>query len=73
MVLQIMIWLRLSDLEEEGVWKDPDNKETLTFTNWADGQPDNYKGDEHFGMFWHSGKWNDGNKIAVKYILCELT
>lgn len=27
------IWLRISDEEKEGHWKDPDNKEELTFTN----------------------------------------
>ena len=27
------IWLRISDEEREGHWKDPDNKESLTFTN----------------------------------------
>ena len=68
------IWLRLSDHEEEGVWKDPDNKETLTFTNWANPQPDNFNGYEHFGMFWYSGKWNDViQSRGASYILCELT
>ena len=68
------IWLRLSDHEEEGVWKDHDNKETLTFTNWAKTQPDNSGGNENYGIFWYAGKWNDGNVVhGVSYILCELT
>ena len=68
------VWLRLSDHEEEGVWKDPDNKETLTFTNFADPQPNNSNGNEHFGIFWYDGKWNDENEShGVQYILCELT
>ena len=67
------IWLRISDEEEEGLWKDPDNKEILTFTNGAQGQPDNYRDNENYGMFWYSGKWNDAPAAySVSYILCEL-
>ena len=69
------IWLRLSDHEEEGIWKDPDNKETLTFTDWHDNQPDNYNGNEDYGLFWIMiGKWNDATVLhGVSYIMCELT
>ena len=67
-------WLRLSDHEEEGVWKDPDYKDSLTFTNWADPQPDNYNGHEHFGILTYAGQWNDVKEShVVSYILCELT
>ena len=59
--------------KKEGVWKDPDNKEVLTFTNWAQGQPDNYRDNENYGMFWYSGKWNDAPAAySVSYILCEF-
>ena len=68
------IWLRLSDHEEEGVWKDPDNKDALTFTNWSEPQPDNFNGIEHFGIFSYAGMWNDAREAhGVSHILCELT
>ena len=67
------IWLRISDAEEEGIWKDPDNKEILTFTTWAPRQPDNSGGHENYGIYWYAGKWNDGNVgHGCSYILCEL-
>ena len=68
------IWLRISDAEEEGVWKDPDDKEVLNFTNWSPSQPDNAHGQENYGIYWYAGKWNDGNAVyGVSYIVCELS
>ena len=67
------IWFRISDEDKEGIWKDPDNKEVLMFTNWVPRQPDNYRGNENYGIFWHAEKWNDAPAAyGVSYILCEL-
>ena len=62
-----------------------DNKEVLMFTNWEPGQPDNYRGNENYGIhmvfwyagihmvFWYAEKWNDAPAAyGVSYILCEL-
>ena len=70
-----VIWLRISDEEREGTWKDPDNKESLTFTNWDSGQPNNRGGNEHWGyMFSYDGKWGDNSDSEyLSYIVCELT
>ena len=69
------IWIRISDAEKEGTWKDPDNKEVLTFTNWDSGQPNNSGGDQHWGFMRSSdGEWGDADdSYALSYIVCELT
>ena len=68
------IWIRISDEQTEGVWKDPDNKEALTFTNWYPGEPDNWNGQEHRGSMLNDGKWVDYKRDkAMSYIICELT
>ena len=46
------VWIRLSDQVEEGVWKDPDNKEILTFTNWYLSEPNNRFGRQHWRFMW---------------------
>ena len=70
------IWIRLSDQEKEGEWKDPDNKEILTFTNWSSGHPNNRNGRQHWGYMWSNwaGRWgalSDGG--STYHIACELT
>ena len=69
------IWIRISDEEREGTWKDPDNKESLTFTNWYWSQPDSYGGDHDWGtMSKYSGQWYaDSDSGTNSYIVCELT
>ena len=53
----------LSDAEDEGVWEWITG-EQISFTNWANGEPNNENGNEDYGMFYYqftTGKWNDGN------------
>ena len=67
------VWLRLSDEEKEGVWKDPENRETLTFQNWERGQPNNVKGRQHHANFKAPGKWNDFPAThKFRHVVCEL-
>ena len=64
------ILLRISDIEQEWVWKDPDHKEVLHFTNWAKTQPN--KG-EHYAIMSRTGRWWDKKeKHLVSHILCQL-
>lgn len=69
------IWLRISDEEKEGTWKDPDNKESLTFTFWKrdHGEPDNRYGREHWvtmlnpsAQFGNYGLWTDESHLHTK-------
>ena len=70
-----IFWIRISDEEKEGTWKDPDNKEVLTFTNWNYDQPNNSGGPQSWGeMYYSDGKWNDDSDTGTNdYIVCELT
>ena len=67
------IWIRISDNGSEGIWKDPDNKEILTFTYWDSNQPNNNNGEQHWGMMRMNGKWNDeSDSFKLYFIACEL-
>ena len=69
------IWIRLSDQDTEGIWKDPDNRETLTFDNWDSGQPNDRwsGGQQHVNFKGLSGKWNDYHAThEVRHVICEL-
>ena len=48
------LWLKISELEQEIVWKDPDHKEVLHFTNWAETQPNI---GEHYAIMDRNEKW----------------
>ena len=40
------------------------NGESVSYTNWAPGEPNNHGGTESYGMFYHKfedGTWNDGD------------
>ena len=69
-------WLRVSDIYEEGVWKDFETLEDMKFTNWGSNEPndaDESHGGEDYAILINSGYWND-----IYYggwntrILCEL-
>ena len=51
-------WLGFADEEAKGeyVWV---NGEKNDYTNWGDGQPDNWENSEHYGSLSRDGKWND--------------
>ena len=63
--------LRISDIEQEWIWKDTDHKEVLHFTNWAGTQPNS--GEHYAIMAGYNGKWWDKQeKHLVSHILCQL-
>lgn len=66
-------WIAGNDLAEEGVfyWEFRQRK---VYTNWDDGQPDNYRGNEHCSMIWHRNgrfRWNDGPCTDRNFFICE--
>jgi hypothetical protein len=56
------LWIGLNDVQNEGtfVWA---SGEPLIYTNWAPGEPNNFNGDEHYGIMYprtfSTGEWND--------------
>ena len=56
-------WTGLNDAKQEGKFEWVSG-ESVTYTNWAAGQPDNYGGNEDYALMWNprSGLWNDGNE-----------
>lgn len=54
-------------------WKWVDGK-TLSYANWADGEPNDQDDDECYGMFFYQypdGTWNDGTGTDDYPFLCE--
>ena len=69
------IWLRLTDEETEGTWKDPENRETVTFQNWQENQPNNLQNKQHHVSFRGTlGEWGDldAETFLVTHVICEL-
>jgi hypothetical protein len=52
-------WIGFSDEAVEGTWVWASG-ETVTYTDWASGEPNNYKGIEDYAVInWENGGWND--------------
>jgi Ca2+-binding RTX toxin-like protein len=67
------LWIGLTDAVNEGVFRWA-NGETVTYTNWAPGQPDNFR-DEDYAEFngISPGKWNDlPNATALRRGIIEI-
>ncbi len=59
-------WIGLTDEEQEGNWQWVSG-ESITFTNWLPGQPDNW-GNEDYVHTWHGGgRWNDNTSSGQYY------
>ena len=52
------VWIGFTDEEEEGNWQWVTGEE-VTYTNWAEGEPNNGGGEEHYAEMWADGTWND--------------
>lgn len=63
----------LTDEEEEGHWRWVSG-EPFEYSNWADGEPNNQGGIEHYGLYYwknSDGKWNDGDFSGSPAFICE--
>ena len=71
-------WLRVSDIYEEGVWKDFETLEDMKFTNWGPGEPDDQANQiidahsEDYAVLLDNGYWNGIPSNIGAWILCEL-
>jgi hypothetical protein len=68
-------WTSGSDDGHEGLWVWTSTGKQSIYTNWNTGQPDNYKGSEHYLLKNHGGrsKWNDNPGTNTAYAICEAT
>ncbi len=56
------VWLGGSDKDKEGTWKwmaGPEKGQTFSYTNWTNGEPNNYNNEDYLMMYASTGKWND--------------
>jgi hypothetical protein len=64
------VWLGASDTTTEGSWL-WNTGETVVFTNWDSGQPDNGSGSEDCALMRGSGRWNDDQCGSDHGYVCE--
>ncbi len=63
-------WLGLTDLASEGVWRWMDGS-PLTYENWYEGEPNNWRDEEDCASFWVGPAWND-IRCNIEYgTICE--
>ena len=63
-------FIGLNDLAVEGsfVWS---NQQTLGYSNWNAGEPNNWQGLEDVAMITSTGRWNDVNPTSISRALQE--
>merc|ERR1711971_1173152 len=62
-------WIGLTDIFHDGTWVWDNLGKPLDFSNWAPGEPNNYRGLQHCAAIklrWENGKWDDVSCEAVK-------
>ncbi|KAM7343759.1 C-type lectin mosGCTL-7-like [Cochliomyia hominivorax] len=64
-------WLGASDLSHCGTWSWIKNGQTLLYTNWGPGEPNNAGGNEHCLELLNNGQWNDFNCNENRRVICE--
>ncbi|XP_065146852.1 C-type lectin domain family 17, member A-like [Paramisgurnus dabryanus] len=64
-----IVWIGLTDIEEEGKWKWVDGS-TLTIRFWWPGEPNNYKDVEDCALSYKQG-WNDVPCTDAFQSICE--
>lgn len=69
---QRAFWFGLNDQGKEGLYSYT-SKMPITYTNWARGQPNNWRGGQNCVELWSStGQWNDNNCSTVLPFICSV-
>ncbi|XP_062613584.1 C-type lectin lectoxin-Thr1-like [Saccostrea cucullata] len=68
------VWVGGTDQETEGVWKWASTNTNINFTFWAQGEPNDFRGNEDCLEFAEDKGWwwNDNNCEATMSFLCEI-
>ena len=66
------VWIGIDDKSKEGKFAYASDGKSIKFTNWAYGQPDNYR-DEDCAHLWneYGFKWNDLGCSKKNSFICE--
>lgn len=64
-------FLSMTDATTEGKFTYPTG-ETLVYSNWAPGEPNNNGGAENCVEILTNGKWNDKNCKEQRLVICEF-
>ena len=68
-------WLGATDIYSEGKWKWITG-DSLSYSNWADGEPNNSNDEDYLMLYNETGKWNDSHDIYYDFsdsysFICE--
>ncbi|KAK7467835.1 hypothetical protein BaRGS_00036941, partial [Batillaria attramentaria] len=74
----VSVWLGGTDSSDEGTWVWDASRRPVQFTEWADNEPNNWKGISSNGedcleiRYNYNFKWNDVTCSLKQYHLCEI-
>ena len=63
-------WIRFSDVDREGYWRDFDNNAAVHFSNWASGEP--HSSYDFAYISGSKGKLYARSYSNTNYVVCEL-
>ncbi|XP_014306413.1 pulmonary surfactant-associated protein D-like [Myotis lucifugus] len=64
-------FLSMTDSQTEGKFIYPGG-ESLVYSNWASGEPNNYRDMEDCAEMYTNGQWNDGPCGEKRLVVCEF-
>ena len=66
-------WIGVNDIDIEGDWVWESDKSKLLFSDWHDGEPNNYKNGDCCQIKWHNllYRWNDEPCHSSCLYICE--
>ncbi len=70
------VWIGLHDKDQNGKWSHWNSGTPVSFSNWADQEPNNWNEVEYCGELnndddWWKGQWNDQNCELNRKFVCE--